>query len=335
MGQQEAGGLRVKVLVTGGRGLLGTSVVHEVLKAGHECVVVQRNPAGITGAREFLDDLTAPKSTDKWLAGVDAVIHLAARVGIVGSYQEFFGANVAATHILMDAANQHGVKKFIYASSPSVAHTGSALIGAGAGPAEPTRVRGSYSQTKAFAELAVLAANTSSFSTLALRPHLVWGPGDTQLIERIVNRARSGRLFYIDGGYALIDTTYVTNAARAFACALAASPKAFGLAHMVTNGEPRTVRETLMRITQAAGVPAPRRSVSFPLAMAAGRAAELAWRNRPSEPPLTSFLVEQLATAHWFDIEHTKKLLNWSPSVSLAEGFVELEQWYAISSIAR
>ena len=332
MGQQEAGRLRVKVLVTGGRGLLGSSVVQEVLKAGHECIVVQRNPSGVSGAREFLDDLTAPKSTDKWLAGVDAVIHLAAKVGIVGSNQDFFDANVAATELLLDAAKRHGVKSFIYASSPSVAHTGSALIGAGAGPAEPTKVRGSYSQTKARAELAVLAANTPSFSALALRPHLVWGPGDTQLIERIVARARAGRLFYIDGGYALIDTTYVSNAAQAFACALTASPEAFGLAHMVTNGEPRTVRETLIRITNAAGVPGPSRSVSFPIAMAAGRAAEFAWRNRTSEPPLTSFLVEQLATAHWFDIEQTKKLLNWSPKISLDEGFVELAQWYEICS---
>jgi nucleoside-diphosphate-sugar epimerase len=322
----------VKVLITGGRGLLGSSVVQEILNAGHECVVVQRNPSGIAGAHEFLDDLTAPRKTDQWLASVDAVVHLAAKVGIVGSYQEFFDANVAATQMLLDAAKRHGVKKFIYASSPSVAHTGSALIGAGAQPAEPSRVRGAYSQTKALAEVDVLAANTPSFSTLALRPHLVWGPGDTQLIERIVARARSGRLFYINGGYALIDTTYVSNAAQAFACSLDASPEAFGQAHMVTNGEPRTVRETLSRITQAAGAPAPSRSVSFHIAMAAGRAAEFAWRNRTSEPPLTSFLVEQLATAHWFDIEQTKKFLNWSPSISLDEGFVELTRWYASQS---
>ncbi len=319
----------MKVLITGGRGLLGSSVVQEILKAGHECVVVQRNPSGIAGAREFLDDLTAPRNRDQWLAGVDAVVHLAAKVGIVGSYQEFFQANVQATQMLLEAAKQQGVKRFIYASSPSVAHTGSALIGAGAQTAEPAGVRGAYSQTKALAELEVLATNTSSFSTLALRPHLVWGPGDTQLIERIVERARSGRLFYIDGGYALIDTTYVSNAAQAFACSLTAGPEAFGKPHMVTNGEPRTVRETLMRITQAAGVPEPTRSVSFRIAMAAGRAAEFAWRNRTSEPPLTSFLVEQLATAHWFDIEQTKRLLNWSPTISLDEGFTELTNWFA------
>lgn len=318
----------MKVLITGGRGLLGSSVVQETLNAGHECVVVQRNPSGIPGVREYLDDLTAPRNADQWLAGVDAVVHLAAKVGIVGGYNEFFDANVKATQMLMESAQNHGVKKFIYASSPSVAHTGSALVGAGAQAAKPSGVRGAYSQTKALAELDVLAANTASFSTLALRPHLVWGPGDTQLIGRIVERARSGRLFYIDGGYALIDTTYVVNAAQAFTCALTASPEAFGRAHMVTNGEPRTVRETLSRITQAASVPPPSRGVPFQLAMAAGRASELLWRNRTSEPPLTSFLVEQLATAHWFDIESTKKLLNWSPTISLDQGFIELMKWF-------
>lgn len=319
----------MKVLITGGRGLLGSAVVREIAKGGHECVVVQRNPSGIPGVQEFLDDLTTPKNCAQWLSGVDTVVHLAAKVGIVGSYQDFFEANVQATRMLLTAAKKHGVTKFIYASSPSVAHTGQALVGAGVQQAEPASVRGAYSQSKALAELDVLAANSLEFSTMALRPHLVWGPGDTQLIERIVERARSSRLFFIDGGYSLIDTTYVTNAAQAFAAALVAPPQSFGRALMVTNGEPRTVRETLCRITQAAGVEPPSRSVPFHIAMAAGRAAEFAWRNRTSEPPLTSFLVEQLATAHWFDIIETKELLNWSPSVSLEQGFFELAKWYA------
>lgn len=319
----------MKVLVTGGRGLLGSAVVQEIQKAGHECVVVQRNPSGISGVREFLDDLTAPLQSEQWLAGVDTIVHLAAKVGIVGSYREFFEANVSATQRILAAAKSHGVQRFIYASSPSVAHTGRPLIGEDAREAAPSAVRGAYSQTKAHAELDVLAANSPEFATLALRPHLVWGPGDTQLIERIVERARSGRLFLIGGGLSLIDTTYVTNAAQAFARAIVAVPEAFGRALMVTNGEPRTVRETLSRITQAAGVKAPTRSVPFHLAMAAGHAAEFAWRNRITEPPLTSFLVEQLATAHWFDIEVTKKLLNWSPTVSLDEGYAQLTKWYA------
>ena len=319
----------MKVLITGGRGLLGSAVVREIQKSGHECVVVQRTPCHVPGIREFLDDLTAPTRSEQWMEGVEVVVHLAAKVGIVGSYQEFFDSNVLATRKLLETAKNNGVRRFIYASSPSVAHTGHALIGAGAHKAEPAHVRGPYSQTKALAEVDVLAAHSPDFATMALRPHLVWGPGDTQLIERIVTRARSGKLFLIDGGYSLIDTTYVTNAAQAFACAIDATTSAFGRALMVTNGEPRTVRETLGRITHAAGAQAPARSIPFYIAMAVGHAVESAWRSRKSEPPLTSFLVEQLATAHWFDIEETKRFLHWSPSISLDQGFANLALWYS------
>ncbi|MGY9080850.1 MAG: NAD-dependent epimerase/dehydratase family protein, partial [Candidatus Nanopelagicales bacterium] len=199
----------MKVLITGGRGLLGSAVVRQIQKSGHECVVVQRTPCQVPGIREFLDDLAAPTKSEQWIKGVEVVVHLAAKVGIVGSYQEFFDSNVLATRKLLEKAKKNGVQRFIYASSPSVAHAGDALIGAGAGKAEPARVRGSYSRTKALAEIDVLAAHSPNFSTMALRPHLVWGPGDTQLIERIVARARAGRLFLIDGGYSLIDTTCV------------------------------------------------------------------------------------------------------------------------------
>jgi nucleoside-diphosphate-sugar epimerase len=318
----------VKVLITGGRGLLGSAVVRQIQKSGHECVVVQRTPCQVPGIREFLDDLAAPTKSEQWIKGVEVVVHLAAKVGIVGSYQEFFDSNVLATRKLLEKAKKNGVQRFIYASSPSVAHTGDALIGAGAGKAEPARVRGSYSRTKALAEIDVLAAHSPNFSTMALRPHLVWGPGDTQLIERIVARARAGRLFLIDGGYSLIDTTYVTNAAQAFACAIDAPASAFNRALMVTNGEPRTVREILGRIAYAAGAQAPSRSIPFHIAMAAGHAAESAWKIHKSEPPLTSFLVEQLATAHWFDLAETKRFLDWSPSISLDQGFADLASWY-------
>jgi 2-alkyl-3-oxoalkanoate reductase len=142
---------------------------------------------------------------------------------------------------------------------------------------------------------------------------------------------RGGKLFLIDGGYSLIDTTFVTNAASAFAQAITATENAYGLAHMVTNGQPRTVRETLAQITNAAGLPAPTRSVPFRAAIAAGYAAEVLWKNRKDEPPLTSFLVEQLATAHWFDITRTKSLLNWDPVTSLDQGFAELAKWYSSS----
>ncbi|NCG02415.1 MAG: NAD-dependent epimerase/dehydratase family protein, partial [Actinomycetales bacterium] len=76
----------MKVLITGGRGLLGSAVVREIQKSGHECVVVQRTPCHVPGISEFLDDLIAPTKSEQWIKGVEVVVHLAAKVGIVGSY---------------------------------------------------------------------------------------------------------------------------------------------------------------------------------------------------------------------------------------------------------
>ena len=163
---------------------------------------------------------------------------------------------------------------------------------------------------------------------VAVRPHLVWGPGDEQLVARIVARARAGRLVLIGGGRALVDTTYVDNAVDAIvaACDRAAAAEVHGEAFVVSNGEPRTVAELLTRIAVAGGAPAPTRSVPFPVAWAGGRAVEWAWAllRRPGEPPMTGFLAEQLATAHWFDQRRTCRALGWHPRVSLDEGFALL-----------
>jgi nucleoside-diphosphate-sugar epimerase len=184
------------------------------------------------------------------------------------------------------------------------------------------------------AELDALAADSASLAVLAVRPHLVWGPGDTQLVERIVERARAGRLPVIGSGAALIDTTYVDNAAAALVAAVDACGPVHGEALVVSNGEPRPVAEVIGRLCRAAGVPGPRRRVPFGLAWVAGAAVEGVWEatRRRSVPPLTRFLAEQLATAHWFDQRRTREALRWRPGVSLHEGFARLADWYTRTS---
>jgi nucleoside-diphosphate-sugar epimerase len=212
-----------------------------------------------------------------------------------------------------------------------VAHAGTALTGVGAGPADPARARGRYSRSKAVAESAALAMDSSSLAVLAIRPHLVWGPGDPQLVDRIVERARAGRLPLIGSGAALIDTTYVDNAAAALIAAVDVCGPMHGEALVVSNGEPRPVAEVLARLCRAAGVPGPRGRLPFAAAWVVGAAAEGVWAatRRRSVPPLTRFLAEQLATAHWFDQRRTWAALGWRPSVNLDEGFRRLSDWYS------
>jgi len=315
----------VKVLVTGASGMLGRATATALARRGDEVTVLQRRPAGLP-VREVLGDVADPAAVRRAVAGSDAVLHLAAKVDVTGPWREYVRANVEGTGTVVDACRRAGVGRLVHVSSPSVAHGGAALVGVGAGPADPDRARGSYARSKAVAERAALAADSAGLAVLVVRPHLVWGPGDTQLVERIVERARSGRLPVIGSGAALIDTTYVDNAADALVAAVDACGPVHGEALVVSNGEPRPVAEVIARLCAAAGVPAPRRRVPFPVAWAAGVAVEGVWTatRRRDTPPLTRFLAEQLATAHWFDQRRTRAALGWSPRVSLAEGFARL-----------
>jgi nucleoside-diphosphate-sugar epimerase len=318
----------VKVLATGASGFLGRAVVVALQDAGHEVRTLQRRPSGMAGADDRLGSVTDPDATASAVTGVDAVVHLAAKVSLAGDPAEFQAVNVEGTRTLLDAASAAGVSRIVHISSPSVAHAGHALAGVGAEPADPVAARGEYARTKAEAELLALGRAGATASVVAIRPHIVWGPGDTQLIARVVDRARRGRLPLLNGGTALIDSTFVDNAASGIVAALERVDDVSGRAYVLTNGEPRPVGDLLAGICRAAGVRPPAFSVPAGLARAAGSLVERVWAVRPGtdEPPMTRFLAEQLSTAHWFDQTEIRRDLHWTPRVSIDEGLRRLSR---------
>lgn len=320
----------MKVLVTGASGLLGSEVARLLVRQGHDVTTFQRRPSGVDGARDLTGSITDDAAVRRAVAGTDGVVHLAAKVSFAGQAAEFDAVNVEGTRRLLHAAREAGVPDVVFVSSPSVANSGAAIAGLGAGPADPGRAHGDYSRTKAKAELLSLAADSPEFRVAAVRPHIVWGPGDTQLVERVLDRARRRRLPLLNGGAALIDTTYLDNAASAIVAALHRLEHIHGRAIVVTNGEPRPVGELIAGICAAGGVPAPSWSVPGGLARAAGSVVEILWTRtrRAEEPPMTRFLAEQLSTAHWFDQRETRRLLDWAPAVSLDEGLARLAAHY-------
>ena len=316
----------MKVLATGASGFLGRAVVRALQQAGHDVRTLQRRPSGVAGAEDHLGSVTDPDATAAAVEGVDAVVHMAAKVSLAGDPAEFHAVNVEGTCTLLDAATAAGVTRIVHVSSPSVAHAGHALQGVGAEPADPAGARGEYARTKAEAELIALGRAGDAASLVVIRPHLVWGPGDTQLIARVLDRARRGRLPLLNGGTALIDSTYVDNAASGIAAALARVDDVSGRAYVLTNGEPRPVGDLLAGICRASGVRPPRFSVPARVAVAAGALVERVWAVRPGqdEPPMTRFLAEQLSTAHWFDQTEIRRDLHWTPAVSIDEGLRRL-----------
>lgn len=326
----------MKVLVTGaGSALLG-GVAVTLARRGDDVVCLQRRSVSlpddvhVTQVNGDLRDLDAVLAAAE---GCDAIVHGAARVGVVGSWADFHSVNVEGTGHLLHAAHRLGAGRFVYVSTPSVAHTGESIVGTGADPAATGRKGAFYAESKAIAEQMVLGENSERMAVVAIRPHLVWGPGDTQLVGRIVERAKAGRLVMVGSGSALVDTTYLDNAVSAHVAALDAlsvGARCAGRAYVVANGEPRTVHELVEGICKAAGVAFEPRHVPARVARGVGSVVERLWpRFRDGEPPITRFVAEQLGTAHWFDPRPARDDLGWEPTVSLDEGFERLAAWFA------
>jgi nucleoside-diphosphate-sugar epimerase len=267
-------------------------------------------------------------------AGVDAIIHSAGRVGAWGRVEDYYETNVRGTDNVLAACELNGIDKLVLTSSPSVVHDGGDLEGVDESVPYATHFSSAYAQTKALAEQRVLAANSAQLATVALRPHFVWGPGDPNLLPRILGRARRGQLRLIGDVAKKIDTVYVDNAAEAHVLAVekleVGSPIA-GKVYFISQGEPITHEALVSSWLKADGFPPETRHVPLGVARFLGAALETIYRTLgiSSEPPLTRFMVEQLSTSHWFNIDAARRDLGYAPRVSTAEGLARLSQHLA------
>ncbi|HUF96651.1 MAG TPA: NAD-dependent epimerase/dehydratase family protein [Ilumatobacter sp.] len=319
--------------MTGATSMIGRRFVERLLLRGDQPICLQRHAADVDAA-QVLGDIRDAAIVQAAAKSCEAAVHLAAKVGVVGTWNDYRSVNVDGTAHLIAAARHHDLRTVVHVSSPSVAHVGDPIAGGLAEPAETGRRGAWYPESKALAERAALSANHESMAVIAIRPHLVWGPGDQQLVGRIVERARTGRLALVNGGRALVDTTYIENAVDALIAALdRAQPGApcAGKAYVVTNGEPRTIRELVHGICQAAGLTVKHRSSPIGIAAPVGGIIERIWErtNRTSDPPITRFLAEQLGTSHWFDPRPAAEDLGYHPAISIDEGLARLAAWNA------
>jgi nucleoside-diphosphate-sugar epimerase len=319
-------------LVTGGGGFLGGAIVRRLRARGDAVRSLSRGhyPAlDEIGVTQFRGDVADAEAVARAAEGCDVVFHVAARAGLGGRYADYHLANVVGTDNVLAACRRCGVPRLVYTSSPSVVFDGRDMEGVDESAPYPRHYEAHYPRTKALAEKRVLAANGPRLATVALRPHLIWGPGDNHLIPRLLARARAGRLRRVGRASKLVDTIYVDNAADAHPLAadrLRPGSPVPGRAYFLSQGEPIPLWEMVNRILAAAGLPPVTRSVPAGLAYLAGWAAEALYKalRLRGEPPMTRFLARELATAHWFDIGAARRDLGYEPSVSLEEGLRRL-----------
>lgn len=323
----------MKALVTGGGGFIGRYIVEKLVARGFDVTSLSRadHPELVSlGVKTVRASVEEREKVITDLAGMDVVFHTAAKVGIGGRLEDFNRANVIGSRNVVEACVVNGVKRLIFTSSPSVVFGGGPSEGTDETIPYPTRFNAYYPLTKAIAERETLSASgRGALLTCAIRPHLVWGPRDTNLIPRLLARADAGRLVMVGAGKNLVDMVYVENAADAHILAMdrlfTGSPVA-GSAYFITQGEPVNLWDWINKILARLGRPPVKKRVSYPLAYAVGAVMETAYRllRIDAEPPMTRFLAQQLAMPHHFDIGKAKRELGYAPAVCADEGLERL-----------
>lgn len=302
----------MKILVTGGGGFVGGYVIERLLARGYEVRSIGRSPQPALeskGVEVICGDLSDLAIVEAACAGVDAVFHIAAKAGVWGSWDSFYQPNVIGTRNVVAACRKQGVGRLVYTSTPSVVFNGQPISGEGEEMPYGRNWLCHYAHTKAIAEEEALAASSDTLRIVALRPHLVFGPGDPHLLPRVIESAVSGRLKIIGDGRSRVDVSYVGNVADAHLNAFDALQErpeiVSGKAYFISQGEPVELWPWLNHILESLGHAPLTKRIPLSLGYTAGALAECVWHvfKKSGEPPITRFVAVELAKDHFFSLE--------------------------------
>lgn len=328
-----------RVLVTGGGGFIGQSLVRALVARNTEVVVLGRHPypelqaIGVTCLQGDIRDAAA---VDAAVRGCNTVFHVAAKAGIWGPRQEYFDINTRGTTNVLVACWHWNVPTLVYTSTPSVVFDRHDIAGGDESLPYASKPLCHYAASKIQAEQAVLAANSENLRTVAIRPHLVWGPGDRNLIPRLLERGRTKQLKIVGSGTNRVDITYIDNVVYAHLLAaenLQISGTAAGQAFFVGQQEPVVLWNWINALFERVGIAPVTCRVPFSLAYAAGAVMEAAYTalRKDEEPHMTRFVAHQLARSHWFSHKRLHEVLGYREQVSTQQGVEQLVNWLGCS----
>lgn len=327
----------MKILVTGGGGFLGLHLCRALIDQGHTVQVLGRGDYPLLdhmGVKCIKGDIQDPTACLKATRDQDIVFHTASKVAMWGSWDDFHATNVLGTDNMLRAAQESGVQKFIYTSTPSVVFSDHSHENAGPNTPYPKEehYQSLYAKSKAQAEQLVLKAHRDpQFLTVALRPHLIFGPGDRNIIPRLVDRARRGKLKIIGDGKNIVDVIHVKNAVWAHLCALKnlePGGAIGGKAYFLGQEEPVVLWDFINRILAHYKLPPVTKTISFNKAYKIGSLCEKVFRVIglvDRDPPMTRFVAMQMAMSHYFDHGPAKEELGYEPQIPLHRVFDDLD----------
>lgn len=322
----------MRILVTGGGGFLGTWIIRELLK-NPKYIVTNFSRHSYShledmGVPTIKGDLRKKEDLNRALEhGFDAVFHVAALAGVWGRYQDFYFINYEGTKNILEASQSHGVKRFIYTSTPSVAFGAHDLMGVDESTPYPEKYLTAYAETKSMAERLVLENNDGKeFLTCAIRPHLIWGPGDPHLFPRVIQKGKEGKLKIVGDGENLVDIIFVENAALAHVQAfehLIPGSRVCGEAYFVGQERPVKLWDFINQVLGLVKVGPVMNHISVEAAYRIGWVLEKLWKltgiQKP-EPPMTRFVALNLGKSHYFSHEKARRDFGYVPRVTIEEG---------------
>lgn len=330
-----------RILVTGGGGFLGSGICRALVAQGHDVVSFSRGhyPAlQALGVDQVQGDLATGAGLDAAMRGCHGVIHTAAKAGIWGRADAFHRTNVVGTAQVLQAAARTGVTRLVYTSSPSVVFAGQDIAGSDESLPYGRRYLCPYPHTKRQAEAQVLAAHgRGGLATVALRPHLIWGPGDPHFLPRLHAQAMAGRLRRVGNLANQVDVIYVDNAVEAHLMALqtlSLTAPHGGKAYFLGQEEAVNLWRFIDQLLATLDLPPVRRRVPYGVAYGIGALCEAVYRGLRrfgSDPPMTRFLAQQLAKSHYFSHANAVRDFGYHPRVSTAEGLARLQAANALT----
>jgi len=325
----------MNILVTGGGGFLGRAIINQLIHKKYKVTNFSRSlypeleKLGVTCIQ---GDIKNPHDVLKACEGQSAIIHVASKVGMWGRWNDFYDTNVLGTENIITSCLKHGIQKLIYTSSPSVVFGKNDLQNADETTPYPSKYLGHYAHSKSLAEKKVLKANNSpKLLTTALRPHLIFGENDPNLIPRLVQAAREGKLKQVGSGQNLVDVIYIENAAHAHILALeklsALSPIC-GKAYFLGQEAPVNLWNFINKILNIHGLPPIKKTVSFRKAYVIGAVIEKTLKllkKYSVDPPMTRFIALQLGKSHYFSHKNAFTELGYKPLVPTEEALSRLK----------
>ncbi len=313
----------MRILITGGTGFLGQHLARTLQTSGHDISILGRDFSEVkaliaAGARPVAVDLRDAPAVHKACIQYDAVYHVGALSAAWGRREDFFAVNVNGTEAVVAGCVEHGVKRLIYVSSPSVVFDGRDQYEVTEAVAYPSRFASVYSLTKKLGEDRVRSVS-ARLETVIVRPKAIFGPGDRSLLPQLVAAARRRRLPQVGTGHNLVDLTYVENVADALELALDVSAAA-GKTYTITNGEHANLWATIRQVLRRLDLPTNLRRVSLPTALAVAAIMEARASLTGQEPLLTRYSAAILGRTQTYDISAARRDLGYTPRISLAEG---------------